>query len=229
WHHHHTPTHHPNLPTYPFQHHHYWLNTTTPNTNTNTTSIRFLDSLERQDVDAVASALAIDRDSSLEAVLPALSTWRKRHDDQAIIDSWRYRETWKPVSLPQTGPRSPGTWLIVVPTLQSRHAPIDVIVDALRHLGARTITLSLDSSCADPETLAQRLVEHSDAVSIDGVLSLLAFDEEPHPEHPHVPTGTALTLTLIQTLTTHPTITAPLWCLTQTATTTHPTDPLNHP
>ncbi|MGY0055446.1 SDR family NAD(P)-dependent oxidoreductase [Streptomyces sp. LZ34] len=30
WHHHHTPTHHtPNLPTYPFQHHHYWLNTTT--------------------------------------------------------------------------------------------------------------------------------------------------------------------------------------------------------
>ncbi|NUS84926.1 MAG: SDR family NAD(P)-dependent oxidoreductase, partial [Streptomyces sp.] len=29
--HHHTPnpTHHPNLPTYPFQHHHYWLNTTT--------------------------------------------------------------------------------------------------------------------------------------------------------------------------------------------------------
>ncbi|MFI1336384.1 type I polyketide synthase, partial [Streptomyces sp. NPDC020845] len=228
WHHHTpNPTHHPNLPTYPFQHHHYWLNTTTPTPNT--TSIRFLASLESEDVDAVASALAIDRDSSLETVLPALSTWRKRHDDQAVIDSWGYRETWKPVTLPQSGTRSPGTWLIVVPALRSADAPIDVIVDALRRLGAQTITLTLDSSCADPETLAQRLAEHSDLVSVDGVLSLLAFDEEPHPEHPHLPTGTALTLTLIQTLTTHPNTTAPLWCLTQTATTTHPTEPLNHP
>ncbi|MGO4426874.1 polyketide synthase, partial [Streptomyces sp. MCAF7] len=215
------------LPTYPFQHHHYWLNTTTPTPNT--ASIRFLESLESEDVDAVASALAIDRGSSLETVLPALSTWRKRHEDQAVIDSWGYRETWKPVTLPQSSTRSPGTWLIVAPTLQSRTAPIDVIVDALHRHGARTITLTLDSSCADPETLAQRLAEHSDLVSIDGVLSLLAFDEEPHPEHPHLPTGTALTLTLIQTLTTHPNTTAPLWCLTQTATTTHPTDPLNHP
>nr|WP_238545578.1 hypothetical protein [Streptomyces bingchenggensis] len=73
----------------------------------------------------MASALAIDRDSSLETVLPALSTWRKRQDGQAVIDSWGYRETWKPVTLPQSGTRSPGTWLIVVPTLQSRTAPID--------------------------------------------------------------------------------------------------------
>ncbi|WFB11173.1 SDR family NAD(P)-dependent oxidoreductase [Streptomyces sp. LX-29] len=90
----------------------------------------------------------------------------------------------------------------------------------------------LDETRAEPRALGQQLsaaLAGYDASKVSGVLSFLALDEEPHPDHPHVPTGTALTLALIQTLTTHPTLTAPLWCLTHNATTTHPTDTLQHP
>ncbi|MDX3234012.1 type I polyketide synthase, partial [Streptomyces sp. ME19-01-6] len=181
WHHHHTPTHHPNLPTYPFQHHHYWLNTTTPNTT----------------------------------------------------DAWHYHEVWQPLSLAGAEPTPPGDWLVVIPARQAGLPHVDAILSGLReHGGIRTAELVLDTADIDPLILGQHLadaIEQPDELTISSVLSLLALDEEPHPEHPHLPTGTALTLTLIQTLTTHPTITAPLWCLTQTATTTHPTDPLNHP
>ncbi|MDT3400893.1 hypothetical protein RKE29_30560, partial [Streptomyces sp. B1866] len=58
---------------------------------------------------------------------------------------------------------------------------------------------------------------------------LLALDENPHPQHPHTPTGTTLNLTLIQTLTQHTTTPTPLWLLTTHATATTPTEPLNHP
>ncbi|WFB11174.1 SDR family NAD(P)-dependent oxidoreductase [Streptomyces sp. LX-29] len=234
WHH---PTHHPHtphhtdLPTYPFQHHRYWLDTT-PIRPHDTADVRFLESLEQQDVDAVASALAVDRDASLTTVIPALSRWRTQQREQAVIDSWRYGETWTPFTPPQAGARPLGTWLVAVPTQESKHPHVGTVVEALRDRGAEPVTLTLDLAAADPACLGQRLADAlagHDASKVSGVLSFLALDEEPHPDHPHVPTGTALTLALIQTLTTHPTLTAPLWCLTHNATTTHPTDTLQHP
>ncbi|MEV6319378.1 type I polyketide synthase, partial [Streptomyces sp. NPDC051776] len=51
---------------------------------------------------------------------------------------------------------------------------------------------------------------------LGGVLSLLALDENPHPEHPSVPAGLAGTLTLLQALGDLG-ISAPLWCATRGA------------
>ncbi|MFI1856261.1 type I polyketide synthase, partial [Streptomyces sp. NPDC020480] len=183
WHQQHHTHHHTNLPTYPFQHHHYWLNTTpTPNTTN---------------------------------------------------DTWQYREVWQPISLADAEPTRLGDWLVVVSARQTDHPHVDAILSELRQRdGIRAAELVLNDADIDPVVLGRHLadaIEQHGDLSISGVLSFLAFDEEPHPEHPHIPTGTALTLTLTQTLTTHPHITAPLWALTQTATTTHPTDTLNHP
>ncbi|TVL87029.1 type I polyketide synthase, partial [Streptomyces sp. SAJ15] len=234
WHHPtHQPTtpHHTNLPTYPFQHQRYWLDTT-PAKPHDTADVRFLESLEQQDVDAVASTLAVDRDASLETVIPALSRWRTQQREQAAIDSWRYGETWTPFAAPQAGARPPGTWLVAIPAQEGEHPHVGAVVEALRDHGAEPVTLTLDLAAVDPACLGQRLADclaGHDESKVSGVLSFLALDEEPHPDHPHVPTGTALTLALIQTLTTHPTLTAPLWCLTHNATTTNPTDTLQHP
>ncbi|ADI03847.1 type I polyketide synthase [Streptomyces bingchenggensis BCW-1] len=243
-HHHNQPhTHtHLDLPTYPFQHHHYWLELPSAQTSPgqrrsrrsapDTAESEFWDAVNEEDLQSLAETLDIDA-SALDTVVPALSAWHRHQHDQARIDAWRYDEVWQPLDLADAEPMPPGDWLVVIPARQAGHPHVDAILSGLReHGGIRTTELVLDTADIDPLVLRQHLaeaIEQPDDVSICGVLSLLAFDEEPHPEHPHLPTGTALTLTLIQTLTTHPNTTAPLWCLTQTATTTHPTDTLNHP
>ncbi|MDT0550329.1 type I polyketide synthase, partial [Streptomyces lonegramiae] len=128
-------------------------------------------------------------------------------------DTWQYREVWQPISLADADPTRLGDWLVVVSARQTDHPHVDAILSELRQRdGIRAAELVLNDADIDPVVLGRHLadaIEQHGDLSISGVLSFLAFDEEPHPEHPHIPTGTALTLTLTQTLTTHPHITAP--------------------
>ncbi|WP_033356464.1 hypothetical protein, partial [Kitasatospora aureofaciens] len=58
----------------------------------------FWEAVEREDLDALAETLAVEDGTSLKAVLPALSHWRRGRREQAAVDSWRYQVTWKPLT-----------------------------------------------------------------------------------------------------------------------------------
>ncbi|MET8853227.1 type I polyketide synthase, partial [Amycolatopsis sp. NPDC004625] len=113
--------------------------------------------------------------------------------------SWRYDIRWRPAPEP-VGTRS-GRWLAVVAP-----GPEPSLVDVL---GAEVLTVT-----GDRESLAARLREAGPGIA--GVVSLLAFDERPHPEFPELPSGVAGTLLLAQALGDAG-IDAPLWLLTSGA------------
>ncbi|NUT48632.1 MAG: type I polyketide synthase, partial [Saccharothrix sp.] len=106
------------------------------------------------------------------------------------VDPWRYEVAWSPVtatSIPT------GRWLVLGP--DGGHPWVDAAVHALRDSGVEVIDT---------------------ADRVDGVLSFLALDESPHPDHPAVPVGLARTLEVVRELD------APLWCVTRGAFGDHP-------
>ncbi|WP_155849075.1 type I polyketide synthase, partial [Amycolatopsis vancoresmycina] len=113
-------------------------------------------------------------------------------------NSWRYDIRWRPAPEPVGAPA--GRWLAVVAPGQEPS-----LVDVL---GAEVLTVT-----GDRESLAARLREVG---PVAGVVSLLAFDERPHPEFPELPSGVAGTLLLAQALGDAG-IDAPLWLLTSGA------------
>ncbi|MFD1046994.1 acyltransferase domain-containing protein, partial [Kibdelosporangium lantanae] len=106
------------VPTYPFQHEHYWLTSDPPAVAKGGDDVEqaLWDAIERQDVDEVTATLgiAVDDNSGLASTLDALSTWRRRRREKSTADGWRYRQTWHPVAHDQQV-RLPGVWLVLVP------------------------------------------------------------------------------------------------------------------
>ncbi|GAA5201795.1 hypothetical protein GCM10023322_82470 [Rugosimonospora acidiphila] len=109
------------LPTYPFQHQHYWLKSARPAAST-AADEAFWSAVERDDLATelgVTPALA-------DAVRPALAEWWRQRQETSAVDSWRYRVVWRPVD---TAPaRLAGTWLVVTPADGSGRD----VVEALR-------------------------------------------------------------------------------------------------
>ncbi|MCP3803744.1 SDR family NAD(P)-dependent oxidoreductase [Allokutzneria sp. A3M-2-11 16] len=93
------------------------------------------------------------------------------HQEQSVVDSWRYRVRWKPLVSKQDRPS--GRWLVVAPDVN--HPWIDAAAQAL---GEQAVVVSL--------------AEVSAMSDYSGVLSLLALDED---------TGLASTLELISVVT----------------------------
>ncbi|WP_332108189.1 type I polyketide synthase [Phytohabitans suffuscus] len=102
------------LPTYPFQHERYWAEPGTPAVGgTDPVDAEFWAAVEREDLDSLASTLDLDG-ATVTAMVPALSSWRRRRHTESTLDSWRYRETWAPLA--EAAPReADGRWLAVVP------------------------------------------------------------------------------------------------------------------
>ncbi|WP_455771438.1 SDR family NAD(P)-dependent oxidoreductase, partial [Streptomyces malaysiensis] len=139
-------------------------------------------------------------------------------------DAWRYRAVWRPAADALVRTAASGTWLVVVPTGYDRRPWADMETH-----GAQVRWLELSAADADRGVVAARLREALDGA--DGavpvrVLSLLALDEEPHPEHAVVPSGLALTLALVQALADEA-IVARLWCATQGAVSVMPSEPVH--
>ncbi|WP_246258391.1 type I polyketide synthase [Amycolatopsis anabasis] len=199
------------LPTYAFQRQRYWLDPVRPTEAVEPVEAEFWQAVEREDLDAVAATLAVEGErvqSSLGAVLPVLSSWRQRRKQESVLDGWRYRVTWKPLT--EVSPATPqGTWLVVVPDSHAEDEWPGGLVDGMA--GRRVV-----AGAEDPETLAGRLREALAEGPVAGVLSLLALDERPLAEFGAVPRGLAATVSLFRAWTAVDGD-APVWAVTRGA------------
>ncbi|MDI5940175.1 SDR family NAD(P)-dependent oxidoreductase, partial [Micromonospora sp. DH15] len=242
------------LPTYPFQRQLYWprpaATTAAPAPGPapeGESDARFWAAVENGDLAALTAELAAATDggtvpeSAFADVLPALTAWRRRHRDQATIDSWRYRDAWLPVAADGGDePALTGTWWLVTGPdgtdtdgsaagQQRAGAALAAFTrDALARRGATVVPVALAADRTDRDALAARLRDLAATHPAAGIVSLLAPDETPTPAHPHVPVGFAATVTLTQALGDAG-VRAPLWALTSGAVSTDPADPLPHP
>ncbi|MEJ2870706.1 SDR family NAD(P)-dependent oxidoreductase [Actinomycetospora sp. OC33-EN08] len=216
------------LPTYAFDRRHYWPETPAwadpaPGIGGSAVEQRFWDAVERGDVDAVGTTLAVGTDRPLHEVLPALADWHRDARRTATVDGWRYRIAWRPVTdLPR--PALTGRWLVVV--LEAGVDGVEVIGDALTRAGATPVVVATPTQ--DRSAVADALRDAVDEEPVAGVLSLLVLDETPLPGHPAVPAGFAATLALVQGLGDAK-VGAPLWCLTRGAVATSRAEGLDHP
>nr|WP_250649645.1 SDR family NAD(P)-dependent oxidoreductase [Streptomyces lavendulae] len=204
------------LPTYAFQSQRFWPEAAPVDAEAppaeNALDARFWDAVEREDVTALAEALAFetpDAIQSLGTVLPGLSSWRRQSREESTVDGWRYRVTWK--ALAEAAPtRLSGTWLVAVPETLTGPAG-DTAAAVLRTLAergaaVRTLTIAAGVAHRDALTAAIEAATGEDTAP-EGVLSLLALGGEG---------AFAAGLALSQALgDAH--VTAPLWCLTRGA------------
>ncbi|MEU6237974.1 type I polyketide synthase, partial [Kitasatospora sp. NPDC047058] len=208
------------LPTYAFQHQHYWLQaaaTASPlggDGASTEAEARFWAAVEGGDLARLADTLAIEDQQQLAEVLPALATWRRREQDRSVTENWRYRVTWAPVADPAPA-RLSGAWLVVTPAGRAGADLVRRCTAALTARGAEPVVL--EAAAGDGrERTAERIRALLPDAGFAGVVSLLALDEASVPEYPVVPRGLAATLTLVQALGAAG-VDAPLWVVTSGA------------
>ncbi|MEV1294074.1 type I polyketide synthase [Pseudonocardia sp. NPDC049635] len=165
------------LPTFPFADERYWLAPTGPSVAAGAPAPReeaLWAAVDSADTGALARVLDVPAADLGPGTVAALAGWRRRECERAVIDGWRYRETWEPLARP-AGSR-PGRWLLAVSERTDRTV-VDEVTAALVAAGADVAELVVppDGTVSLPALLGA-----------SGVLALLAFDA---PEHDGPGTG----------------------------------------
>ncbi|MGW3275051.1 type I polyketide synthase, partial [Streptomyces kronopolitis] len=205
------------LPTYAFQRRRYWLEPAGPQAGDGAAQSlddQFWAAVEHTDPGELAERLHLSGDAPLRDVLPALSSWRHRQRERSAADGWEYRVSWRPAG-DAPAPVLSGTWLLVHPAGHADHAWDAALAAGLTaHGAAAVVPVEVDCARADRKSLADQLATLlGESGPVDGVLSLLGTDEEPHRGQPATPGGLAATMALVQALDDLGTG-APLWCAT---------------
>ncbi len=134
---------------------------------------------------------------------------------------WRYRVEWEPVTLPPA-PTLRGTWWLLVPAGGEFDATATACEDAVVRGGGTVVRHTVGPGADEPGGLFDAT---GGAEAPAGLLSLLALDERPHPEHPDLAAGLAATVTLLQAMEKF-SVDAPVWTLTRGAVPATPADRL---
>ncbi|GAA1995289.1 hypothetical protein GCM10009754_88160 [Amycolatopsis minnesotensis] len=202
---------HTDLPTRAFTHTHYWLSPkkAAPEVQADPAGKRFWDAVGRLDIDLLAGELGVTDRAALDALVPALSSWRRRQDDLLAQDDLCYQASWGPVEV--SGAPS-GRRLLVVTATGDRRPLTETVTSALTARGVEVETMELDEDACDRAALAGRLTALGDR--FDWVVSLLAPAGE---EEPDLRLTTA-TMLLFQALGDAGS-TAKFWCATRNAVT----------
>ncbi|WP_435882329.1 type I polyketide synthase [Streptomyces kronopolitis] len=205
------------LPTYAFQRRRYWLEPAGPQAGDGAAQSlddQFWAAVEHTDPGELAERLHLSGDAPLRDVLPALSSWRHRQRERSVADGWEYRVSWRPAG-DAPAPVLSGTWLLVHPAGHADRAWETALAAGLTaHGAAAVVPVEVDCARADRKSLADQLATLlGESGPVDGVLSLLGTDEEPHRGQPATPGGLAATMALVQALDDLGTG-APLWCAT---------------
>nr|AAK19883.1 soraphen polyketide synthase A [Sorangium cellulosum] len=224
------------LPTYTFQRERFWLDASTAHAASATPAAalegRFWQAVESGDIDTLSSELHVDGDeqrAALALVLPTLSSFRHKRQEQSTVDAWRYRVTWKPLTTAATPADLAGTWLLVVPSALGDDALLATLTEALTRRGARVLALRVSDIHIGRSALVEHLREAlAETAPLRGVLSLLALDEHRLADRSALPAGLALSLALVQGLDDLA-IEAPLWLFTRGAVSIGHSDPITHP
>nr|WP_086821561.1 type I polyketide synthase [Allokutzneria sp. NRRL B-24872] len=206
------------LPTYAFQNERYWLQMEPRAEQIAESAVdsEFWQAVERGDLGTLSTTLALP---AFEAVLPALSQWRKQQREESVVDSWRYRIGWEPVA-DTANPSLSGTWLVISTT------GLDEAVAAIERHGGTVERIELDpAAVSDRAALVTRLRA---LPPLTGVISGLALDTSQLAEFPGLTVGLAGTLELVRALG-EAEIEAPLWCLTRGAVSVAVTDVVSSP
>ncbi len=193
---------------------------------------QFWTAVEDNDLAYIADALAVDGGRPFSEILPALAAWRRRALDRSVTSGWRYRVAWAPLAEPDPRVLS-GRWLVVAPAGPDTAGLARGCATALDARGARTLVVEVPAGTADRADVAALVgtaLSGADVESgaVAGVLSLLALDEAPLPEHPAVSGGLAATLALVQALG-DAAVTGPLWVATRGAVAAAPGETLVSP
>ncbi|MDH6142628.1 acyl transferase domain-containing protein/acyl carrier protein [Kitasatospora sp. GP30] len=201
------------LPTYAFQHRHYWLTTSSAPAlpgSAEPVDEEFWQTVEREDLGALAASLRLDSEAPLSEVLPALSAYHRHGRDRAAMDAWRYRVRWQPVTGRAATSRSSGTWLLVLPAPAADGEWTASVVCGLETAGLCVVPLTAGPDETDRTRLAERL-RSAVGDGVDGVLTLAASAGPTEL----VPTVARLG-TLVQALGDAG-VSAPLWVATRGA------------
>ncbi|MBN0049282.1 SDR family NAD(P)-dependent oxidoreductase, partial [Streptomyces actuosus] len=160
------------LPTYAFRHQRYWLaDHSLPATGSGgqggspvatTADAEFWDAVDRGDLGSLSSSLGLTAES-LDGLVPALSSWRRRRQERARVDRWLYRPHWQPVQ-PSSGTVLSGRLLLLVPEGTARDDRTAGLLTALAAPGAEPAVVELPPA-PEREALATELANHSDGIS----------------------------------------------------------------
>jgi polyketide synthase 7 len=145
-------------------------------------------------------------------VLPALAAWRRRRQAQSVVDRWRYRVIWQPVTGAADAALG-GRWLLVVPAALTGGELATACEQVLVEGGAQVVTVAAGTAELDRDILAARLHQAVAEDGAAGLVSLLALGEG---DCDGTPAGVAGTLVLVQALGDAG-IEARLWALTRGA------------